>query len=65
MCSNARNEHALQEQGAGQSKSDNSNDDSTATTSRTKALIVGAACWGLLPVKAADWLIRRLHLGAA
>ena len=37
----------------------------TATASRLKALIVNAACWGLLPVKLADWLIRRLRLGAA
>ena len=26
---------------------------------RTKALIVGLALWGLLPIKAADWLIQR------
>lgn len=26
---------------------------------RLKALIVGAACWGLLPVKLADWIICR------
>ena len=25
---------------------------------RIKALIVGAACWGVLPVKLAEWLIR-------
>ena len=36
----------------------------TATASRIKALIVGATCWGLLPVKLAHWIIRRLHLGA-
>ncbi len=33
--------------------------------SRIKALIVGAACWSLLPVKVAEWIIRRLHLEAA
>ena len=27
--------------------------------SRIKALIVGAACWGILPVKLAEWIIRR------
>lgn len=38
---------------------------STLIASRSKALIVGAACWGLLPFPLADWLIRRLHLEAA
>lgn len=32
---------------------------STATKARIKAIIVGAACWGVLPVKLAEWLIRR------
>ena len=26
---------------------------------RAKRLIVGMALWGLLPIKAADWIIRR------
>ena len=39
------------------------NGSSTATASRIKALIVGAACWGLLPVTLAEWIIRRWHLG--
>lgn len=26
---------------------------------RAKALIVTAACWGLIPVKLADWIIKR------
>jgi hypothetical protein len=43
--------------------SDNHN--RAATASRIKALIVGAACWGLLPVKLAEWIIGRLHLEAA
>lgn len=30
-----------------------------------KRIIVGAACWGLLPVPMADWIIRRLHVEAA
>lgn len=37
----------------------------TATATQIKALIVGAACWGLLRFPLADWLIRRLHLEAA
>lgn len=32
-----------------------------ALTSRIKAFIVGAACWGLLPVALAEWIIRRLR----
>lgn len=31
----------------------------TATAARIKALIVGAALWGLLPLSLADWIIRR------
>jgi len=42
--------------------SDNRNP--TATASRIKAPIAGAACWGLLPVKLAEWIIRRSRLGA-
>ena len=37
----------------------------TATLSRIKAAIVGAACWGVLPGSLAAWLIRRLRLEAA
>jgi len=37
----------------------------TLFASRVKVLVVGLACWGLLPVGLADWIIRRLHLGAA
>lgn len=33
-----------------------------ATASRIKVLNVRAACWGLLPVKLAEWIIGRLHL---
>lgn len=29
-----------------------------------KRLIVGLALWGIIPPGLADWLIRRLHLGA-
>ena len=58
--------NALQEQGAGQkNKSDYSTSNFTVTASRVKALIVGAACWGLLHVRLAEWIIRRLHLEAA
>ena len=31
---------------------------------RAKNLIIGLACWGLLPIIAADFLICRLHLEA-
>ena len=34
----------------------------TPTASRVKALIVGVACWGFLPVNLAEWIIKRLHL---
>ena len=57
--------NVLQEQGAGQNKSDYSTSNFTATASCVKALIVGAACWGLLHVRLAEWIIRRLHLEAA
>lgn len=30
-----------------------------------KRAIITLALWGLLPVKAADWIIRRLRLGGA
>lgn len=33
--------------------------------SKAKALIVGGYCWGVIPLRLADWLIRRLHLGDA
>ncbi len=33
-----------------------------AIASRFKALIVGAACWGFLPVNVAEWFIRRFRL---
>lgn len=33
-------------------------------STRLKALIVGAACWGVIPVRLAGWLIRALHLEA-
>ncbi len=36
----------------------------TLFASRVKVLIVGAACWGLIPVVLADWLIRHMHLEA-
>ncbi len=36
-----------------------------AISSKAKSVIVWAAVWGLLPVKLAEWIIRRLHLGAA
>ena len=39
--------------------------DLTATPSRIKGAIVGAACRGLLPFKLANWLILRLHLAGA
>ena len=29
---------------------------------RVKALIVRAACWGILPIVMAEWLIKCLHL---
>lgn len=32
-----------------------------AFASRIKALVVGTACWGLLPVALAEWIIRRLR----
>lgn len=57
--------NALREQGAGLNQSDYGNGNSTATASRTKALIVGAGCWGLLSVKLSEWLIRCFRLGAA
>lgn len=38
---------------------------SSPTASRIKALIVGAACWGVIPFGLAGWLIRALHLEAA
>jgi hypothetical protein len=31
--------------------------------SKAKAFIVGGYCWGVIPLRLADWLIRRLHLG--
>jgi hypothetical protein len=34
----------------------------TPTAFRIKALVVGAACWGLLSVGLAEWIIRHLHL---
>ncbi len=34
----------------------------TAIASCFKALIVGAACWGFLPVTLAEWCIRRFRL---
>ena len=37
----------------------------TATSSRIKAAIVGAVCWGMLPRSLAAWLIRRLRLEGA
>ena len=33
--------------------------------SRFKILIVVAACWGVLPVGLAEWLIQRFHLEGA
>jgi hypothetical protein len=46
-----------------------SNDTSKTTAPRgfkqsAKRLIVMLALWGLLPLTAANWLIRRLHLAA-
>lgn len=29
-----------------------------------KRLVVAVALWGFLPIPAADWIMRRLHLGA-
>ena len=43
--------------------SDNARHSPDYTPSRTririKALIIGAACWGVLPVNLAEWLIKR------
>ena len=33
----------------------------TAIASRIKAVIVGGACWGLVPANLAQWIIKRLH----
>ncbi len=51
-------ESASGQAGAGQIKS-RLRSDSTPAASKIKRLIVWLACWGLLPIKAADWLIRR------
>jgi hypothetical protein len=34
----------------------------TSIASRIKAVIVRAACWGVLPLFLAEWFIKRLHL---
>jgi hypothetical protein len=34
----------------------------TPIASRIKAVIVRAACWGVLPLFLAEWFIKRLHL---
>lgn len=52
--------------GCHQATRDTSNSrNATPTASRIKALIVRLALWGLIPIELADWLIRRLRLGAA
>ncbi len=45
------------------SKTDKPND--TAEALARKAFVETLAIWGVLPVKLAEWIIRRLHLGAA
>lgn len=32
---------------------------SRKTKAHIKAIIIGAACWGVLPVKLVEWLIHR------
>lgn len=55
----ARNDEALREQGDEVKQKTKLSPHNTAIKSRFKALIVAAYCWGLLPVKLADWLIQR------
>jgi len=33
----------------------------TPIASRIKAVVVRAACWGVLPIFLAEWIIKRLH----
>jgi len=31
-------------------------------SNRTKSFVICAACWGIVPIFLADWLIKHLHL---
>lgn len=61
----AENKHARRQPGAGSAINFTSKHTALSNhKQRAKGLIVGLACRGLLPIIAADFLIRRLHLGA-
>ena len=57
---------ANEQTGPDAAKHSKPNDKRTRTLKqRTKAFIVNLVLWGLLPIKAAEWLITRLRVGGA
>ncbi|MFA6312517.1 MAG: hypothetical protein WC681_13630 [Sterolibacterium sp.] len=49
---------------ADEANQENEHNENSTIASRVKAFIVGLALWGIIPPGLADWLIRRLRLGA-
>ena len=58
-----RNKNTRRQPGANTSNHYANDTAETGIRQRAKRLIVGLACWGLLPVSLAEWIIRRLQSG--